>query len=54
MSVSTPTNENGSKAERIAPPKKSWSDAAKAYLDSRVIIKLFLGFSDAVVARSGN
>ena len=48
MSVSTPTNENGSKAERIAPPKKSWSDAAKAYLDSRVIIMLFLGFSAGI------
>ena len=48
MSVSTPTNQNGSKAELTAPPKKSWSDAAKAYLDSRVIIMLFLGFSAGI------
>jgi hypothetical protein len=48
MSVSTPTDQNSSKSELIAPPKKSWSDAAKAYLDSRVIIMLFLGFSAGI------
>ncbi|PNK61393.1 AmpG family muropeptide MFS transporter [Psychrobacter sp. FDAARGOS_221] len=30
------------------PAKKSWSEAAKAYLDARVIIMLFLGFSAGI------
>ena len=28
--------------------KKSWGEAAKAYLDPRVIIMLFLGFSAGI------
>lgn len=32
----------------VVAPKKSWSEAAKAYLDSRAIIMLFLGFAAGI------
>lgn len=32
----------------VIAPKKSWSEAAKAYLDSRALIMLFLGFSAGI------
>lgn len=45
MSVSTPTNENGSSAELHAPAKKSWIDSLTAFKDLRVLIMFFLGFA---------
>lgn len=48
MSVSTSSNNTNPESELTAPPKKSWSEAAKAYLDPRVIIMLFLGFSAGI------